>query len=62
MLLAIYERNSMKTIVKTEMLIYQSKANFNEKVLFVKISPFNDPEIRKIRVRGMFGNNIACRN
>ena len=38
------------------MLIYQSKANLDEKILFGKITRHLDPEIRKMLVRGMFGN------
>ena len=38
----------MWTNLKTEMLIYQSKANADEKVLFGKITHILDPEIRKM--------------
>ena len=41
---------------KTNMLIYQSKANLDEKNLFRKIAHHLDLEIRKMLVRGMFGN------
>ena len=46
----------MRLIFKTEMLIYQSKANLDEKILFSKITHHSDPEIRKMLVNGMFGN------
>ena len=45
-----------ETILKTEILIFQSSANFDEKSLFVKITHHLDQEIRKKLVRGMFGN------
>ena len=38
------------------MLIYQSKANLDEKILFGKITHHLNPEIRKMLVRSMFGN------
>ena len=46
----------MGPIFKTEMLMYQSKANLDEKILFGNITNHSDPEIRKMLVRGMFGN------
>ena len=46
----------MRPIFKTEMLMYQSKANLDEKILFGNITHHSDPEIRKMLVRGMFGN------
>ena len=46
----------MRPISKTEMLIYHSKANLDEKILFGKITHFLDLEIRKIMVQCMFGN------
>ena len=46
----------MRPIFKTEMLIYQSKANLDEKILFGKITDHLDSEIRKILVNGKFGN------
>ena len=48
----------MRPIFKTEMLIYQSKVNLNEKILFSKIPTLIDPEIRKTLVQGTFGNKI----
>ena len=47
---------SMGPIFKTEMLIYQSKANLDENILFANITHHSDPEIRKMLVRVMFGN------
>ena len=38
------------------MLIYHSKANLDEKVLFGNIPHFIDPEIREMLVKCMFGN------
>ena len=43
-------------IFKTEILIYQSKANFDEKILFDKMIHHLDPEIREMPVRGLYGN------
>ena len=48
----------MAPIFKTELLIYQSKANLDEKILFDKITHQLDPEIRKMPVRGLYGNQI----
>ena len=45
------------TIFKTEMFIYQSIVNLDEKILFGSIHHLTDPEIRKMLVKGMFGNN-----
>ena len=38
----------MRPILKTRMLIYQSKAYLDEKILFGKINLHLDPEIRKM--------------
>ena len=46
----------MSPIFKAKMLIYQSKANLDEEILFGIIVHNLDPEIRKILVRGMLGN------
>ena len=46
----------MRLIFKTEMLIYQSKADLDEKVLFGSIAHFIDPEIRKMLVQCILGN------
>ena len=46
----------MRPIFKTEMLMYQSKANLDVKILFGNITRYLDPEIRKMLIRGMFGN------
>ena len=51
-----YGVKSMWPIFKTKMLIFQSKASLDEKVLFGKITHHLDPEIRKVLVRIMFGN------
>ena len=42
--------------IQTEMSIYQSKANSDEKNLFGKITHNLYPEIRKMPVNGKFGN------
>ena len=47
---------SMGPIFKTELLLYQLKANLDEKILFDKIILHLDPEIGRRLVRGMFGN------
>ena len=39
---------SMWAIFKTNMLNYQSKANFDEKISFGKFTHHLDPEIRKM--------------
>ena len=49
---------SMGSIFKTELLIYHSKANLDEKILFDKFTHHLDPEIRKMSVRGLYGNRI----
>ena len=38
------------------MLIYQSKANLGEKVLFGKITHLKGPKVRLMPVIGLFGN------
>ena len=43
---------SMRPIFKTEMLIYQSKANLDQKILFGKINHHLDPEIWEVSERG----------
>ena len=47
--------NSMWPIFKTEMLIYQSRANLDVKILW-KINHLLDPEIRKMQERNLYGN------
>ena len=47
---------SMRPIFKNELFIYQSKVNLDEKILFGSIPHLTDPEIRKMLVKGMFGN------
>ena len=39
--------DSMRPIFKTEMLIYHSKANLDEKILFGKITHYLDPKLEK---------------
>ena len=46
----------MRPIFKTGMLIYQSKANLDEKHLFGEITHHLDQEIRKMMANGKFGN------
>ena len=48
------EIKGTRLIFKDGMLIYQSKANFDEIILFDKITHYLDPEIRKMLARGMF--------
>ena len=47
---------SMHLIFKTEMLIYQSRANSDVQILFGKITRLLDPEIRKLLVSGFVWN------
>ena len=42
--------------IQSEMLIYPSKASLDVKILFGKITNHLDPEIRKMSVKGMCGN------
>ena len=49
----------MSPIFKTEMFIYQSKVNLDEKILFGSIPHLTDQEIRKKLAKGMFGNKIS---
>ena len=44
-----------RPIFQTEMLLYQSKVNLDEKILFGSIPHLIDPEIRKMLVKGMSG-------
>ena len=46
----------MRPIFKTEMLIYHSKANLDDKILFGKIKHLQDPTTIKMLVRGLYGN------
>ena len=48
----------MRPTFKIVMLIYQSKAKLEEKILFSKVTHHLDPEIRKMQVTGMFGTWI----
>ena len=47
---------SLWPIFKTEMSIYQSKAKLDVKSLFCKFTLHLAPEIRKMHVRGLDGN------
>ena len=47
---------SMRAIFKTKMLIFLSKANLDEKILFGKVIHHLKLDIRKMLVKGMFGN------
>ena len=49
----------MRPIFKTEMFIYQSKVNLDEKILFGSIPHLTTIEMRKMLERGMFGNNSS---
>ena len=46
----------MWPIFKTKMFIFHSKANFDEKILFVKITYLEAPKIRKIALKGLYRN------
>ena len=48
--------NSMRPIFEAKILIYQSKANLDETILFGNITNLIDPEIRKMMEKGLFGN------
>ena len=48
----------MRPIFKTKVFIYESKVNLDEKILFGSIPHLTDQEIRKMLVKGMFGNKI----
>ena len=48
----------MGPIFKTELLIHQSKANLDEKLLLDEIAHLLNIEIRKVPVRGLYGNRI----
>ena len=48
---------SMRPIFKTEIFIYLSKVNLDENILIGSIPHLTDPEIRKMLVKGMIGNN-----
>ena len=50
---------SMRPIFKTEMFIYQSKVNFDEKILFGSIPHLTSPEMSKMLEKGMFGNHSS---
>ena len=46
----------MSQIFKTKVLIYHSKANLDDKILFGKIKHLKDPTTIKMLVRGLYGN------
>ena len=48
----------MSPIFKTDMFSYKSKVNLDEKILFGSISHLTDPDIKKMLLKGMFGNKI----
>ena len=48
----------MWPILKTKMIIFQSKANLCMKILFCKITHHLDPEVSKMLVRGRLGTRI----
>ena len=50
----------MWAIFKTNMLIYQSKANLDKKILFGKITHHLDPEIRKMLEGACFGTKNSA--
>ena len=50
------EMKSMRPMFKNKMLIYQSKANLDEKILLGKITHHLHPEIRKMLVRRILGS------
>ena len=58
MRLAGREIKIIRPIFKIEMLVYQSKGNLDEKILFHKITHHLDPEIRNMLVNSKFGTRI----
>ena len=42
------------TGIQTKILTYQSKANLDEKILFVKITHLQHPTIKKLPIRGLY--------
>ena len=48
----------MWRIHKSKLLIFQSKANLDEKILFGKITRHLDPEIRKMPVKAYYRTRI----
>ena len=53
-----YGIKSMCPIFKTKMLIYQSKANLDVKILFGNIARLIDPEIRKMLEKGFVWSKV----
>ena len=47
---------SMQLILKIEIIICQSKSNLDLKIFFGKIALLSDREIRKMVIRGFYGN------
>ena len=47
---------SRRPIFKSKMLIYQSMANLDGKILFGTITHLKDPTSREMTVRGLHGN------
>ena len=54
--LASYGVKSTRPIFKIKMLIYQPKANLDEKIFLGKITHHLDQEIRKMLVKVIFGS------
>ena len=54
-----YGMKNMRPTFKTEMLVYQSRANLDEKSLFGKIAHHLGSEIRKILVNGKFEDSLG---
>ena len=52
-------RHRMCRIFGTEVLIHQSKVKLDDKILFRKITHLREPKIRKMLVRGLYGNLFA---
>ena len=53
--LAGYGIKGMRSVFKTEMLIYKSKANLDEKIFLIKSLVSKTPKISKMSVRGLYG-------
>ena len=46
----------MRLVLKTKLLIYQSNANLDVKILFVKVTNLLDTELRETLMRSWYGN------
>ena len=49
--------NSMQAIFKPYMIIYQTKASSDVKIVIGKITYYFEPDVRKMLVRKLHGNN-----